>query len=79
MSWDESTIKLKDNNNGTIVFAGGSNSASAQPRFSPNGEWIAYLNDASGWLNLYVRDKRCKGPEGSLFDCFENAIYSTEF
>jgi dipeptidyl aminopeptidase/acylaminoacyl peptidase len=30
--------------------------AVAQPQFSPDGRWLAYLSDESGWNNLYLYD-----------------------
>lgn len=29
--------------------------AAQQPIFSPDGEWLAYVSDEAGWLNVYAR------------------------
>ena len=56
MSWNNSNIVLHKNGTRTVIT--GATGACAQPRFSPNGEHIAYLSDdANGWLNLFVCDK----------------------
>jgi dipeptidyl aminopeptidase/acylaminoacyl peptidase len=51
MAWDSSRIVV----DGRVV-AGGEGVQVQQPRFSPDGRRIAYLSDASGWLNLTVLD-----------------------
>ncbi|MBA2664591.1 MAG: S9 family peptidase [Bradymonadaceae bacterium] len=37
-------------------LAGGSDVAVLQPSFSPDGRYLAYASDASGWWHIYVRD-----------------------
>jgi dipeptidyl aminopeptidase/acylaminoacyl peptidase len=38
------------------VIAGGDEVAAAQPEFSPDGRYLAYLSDETGWGALYLRD-----------------------
>lgn len=49
MPWDNSRIVEAD---GSVIAEGGVQ----QPRFSPDGSRIAYLSDATGWLNVWVDD-----------------------
>jgi dipeptidyl aminopeptidase/acylaminoacyl peptidase len=39
-----------------ITLAGDTETAVFQPEFSPDGRWLAYASDASGWWQLYVYD-----------------------
>ena len=68
MSWNGSKIALipidelqekafveGDANNFNI--AGSESIATAQPRFSPDGKYISFLNEESGWLNLWIANK----------------------
>lgn len=52
MPWDDSRIVRWESGSGRIetVVEGG---ALQQPRFSPDGR-LAYLSDATGWLNVWV-------------------------
>ena len=50
MPWDHSRIVDAD---GAVIAEGGVQ----QPRFSPDGAHLAYLSDATGWLNVWVDDK----------------------
>jgi dipeptidyl aminopeptidase/acylaminoacyl peptidase len=38
------------------MIAGGTDTAIFQPSFSPDGRWLAYISDETGWSNLYVYD-----------------------
>jgi dipeptidyl aminopeptidase/acylaminoacyl peptidase len=38
------------------TLAGGPETAIFQPEFSPDGRWLAYISDATGWNQLYVYD-----------------------
>ena len=38
------------------TVAGDENTAIFQPQFSPDGRWLAYVSDHSGWWQLYVYD-----------------------
>ncbi len=40
----------------SVTLAGGTETAVFQPEFSPDGRWLAYASDASGWWQLYVCD-----------------------
>jgi len=37
-----------------VTLAGDSETSVFQPEFSPDGRWLAYASDASGWWQLYV-------------------------
>ncbi len=61
MPWDSSriaTLELGAGGNVTEkrIVAGGDGVGVAQPRFSPDGRYLAYLSDESGWLNLWLRE-----------------------
>ncbi|MCU1456959.1 MAG: dipeptidyl aminopeptidase/acylaminoacyl peptidase [Actinomycetia bacterium] len=36
------------------VLAGGPAVGVAQPRYSPDGTWLAYVSDAGGWANVWI-------------------------
>lgn len=38
------------------LIAGDQDTAIFQPAFSPDGRWLAYISDASGWGQIYLRD-----------------------
>jgi dipeptidyl aminopeptidase/acylaminoacyl peptidase len=56
MPWDDSRIVVSPaaGSGPPQVLAGGPGIAVQQPRFSPDGRWLAYLSDESGWLNLWI-------------------------
>ncbi len=56
MPWDQSRVVVApvDGSAGPTVVAGGPGLSVAQPRFSPDGSLLAFLSDATGWLNLWV-------------------------
>jgi dipeptidyl aminopeptidase/acylaminoacyl peptidase len=64
MPWDASRIVVGDATGAgkPVVVAGGirddgedgTGVATAQPRFSPDGSWLAFLSDHDGWLNLWT-------------------------
>lgn len=59
MSWNASKIVLlraASNYESVVVAGNDSNIACSQPRFSPDGEHLAFLCDATGWLNLWIAD-----------------------
>jgi len=39
-----------------IVVAGYGEVAATEPRFSPDGRWLAYICDVEGWDDLYLRE-----------------------
>jgi dipeptidyl aminopeptidase/acylaminoacyl peptidase len=40
----------------TTTIAGDENTSLFQPQFSPDGRWLAYISDLSGWWQIYVYD-----------------------
>ncbi len=65
MPWDGARLMLArvvaDGQGGAHLDAvrqigGGVDVAVQQPRFSPDGRWLAYISDASGWGALYLLD-----------------------
>ena len=65
MPWDGAMLSLatlESGGSGTpriaeqAVIAGDGETAIFQPAFSPDGRYLAYISDASGWDNLYLYD-----------------------
>jgi len=64
MPWDGSElqfIRLDLDKKGVrqsnkVVLAGGKDVSVFQPVFSPDGKWIAYVSDITGWGELYLYD-----------------------
>lgn len=61
MPWDGCEIHLLALNaqrevTGIGPVAGGRDIAAMQPTFSPDGKWLAYISDDSGWWHIYLRD-----------------------
>jgi dipeptidyl aminopeptidase/acylaminoacyl peptidase len=55
MPWDGSRIACHDRDSGkTEIVAGGTATAVGQPRFSPDGRALAWVSDATGWMNVHV-------------------------
>src|SRR3984893_4815238 len=55
MPWDESRIVVHDLDPAlTTTVAGGDGVAVGQPRFAPDGSALAYVSDATGWMNVWV-------------------------
>lgn len=63
MPWDSSSLwlgafeKLPQKNpqlESETLIAGGDGISVLQPEFSPNGKWLAYISDQSGWWQLYL-------------------------
>jgi dipeptidyl aminopeptidase/acylaminoacyl peptidase len=59
MSWDASRVWLLSSDEERTAIDGGRDAgaepvAAIQPRFSPDGTWLAYLSDRSGWWNLWL-------------------------
>lgn len=65
MPWDGARLVLGDLRGGDEVLpslsshetiAGDEGTAVFQPAFSPDGRYLSYVSDASGWFNLYLYD-----------------------
>ncbi|MDP8959652.1 MAG: S9 family peptidase [Actinomycetota bacterium] len=56
MPWDEGRIVAARPDGSERWVVDGVEWAVAQPRFSPDGRWLAYLSERSGWVNLWVAD-----------------------
>lgn len=66
MPWDGTRLQLAVLDGGTDdrpprvlsvrTIAGGHSTAIFQPEFSPDGRYLAYVSDESGWPNLHVYD-----------------------
>lgn len=64
MPWDGSVLgmaTLREGSDGLAVrekntVAGGEDVAIFQPTFSPDGRYLSYVSDSSGWYNLYLYD-----------------------
>lgn len=56
MPWDPGRLVVgrADGSGHRVVDGGGY--AVGQPRFSPDGRWLAYLCERTGWLNLWIAD-----------------------
>ncbi len=62
MPWDGTTLNLakitRDNQKleNIETIAGDTQTAIFQPRFSPDGRFLAYISDQTGWWHLYLYD-----------------------
>ncbi len=63
MPWDGTLLYLTRLHDGipptmtqAEVIAGSPNTAIFQPEFSPDGQWLAYVSDESGWGQIYIYD-----------------------
>lgn len=60
MPWDSTVIHLARCADGALhddrVIAGGAKTSVAQPTFSPDGKYLAYVSDSAGWWQLYLYD-----------------------
>jgi dipeptidyl aminopeptidase/acylaminoacyl peptidase len=63
MPWDTSALWLGSveiSRNGNLelssksLIAGGEGISIIQPEFSPNGKWLAYISDQSGWWQIHL-------------------------
>src|SRR6185295_16218842 len=53
--WDGSRVALHDRDSQkTVVVAGGDGIAVGQPRFAPDGHALAFVSDATGFMNVHV-------------------------
>jgi dipeptidyl aminopeptidase/acylaminoacyl peptidase len=60
MPWDGSRIALALGNEPARVVAGDEHCAVGQPRFAPDGRSLAFVSDATGWMNVWIA-----APDGS--------------
>ena len=67
MPWDGTRLYLADAHEQSAglpifknerVIAGGGDIAVMQPEFSPEGRYLSYLSDQTGWHNIYLLDLR---------------------
>jgi dipeptidyl aminopeptidase/acylaminoacyl peptidase len=64
MPWDGSELRMAALGQARGVpyiisqetLAGGEDISIFQPEFSPDGRWLSYVSDESGWWRLYLRD-----------------------
>lgn len=65
MPWDGTVLylaRLQQSGNAlptvaeATILAGGTNTAIFQPEFSPDGRWLSYISDVSGWGHLHLYD-----------------------
>lgn len=72
MPWDGSEIVLADVASGERrVVAGSREVATAQPCFSPDGRYLAFLSDQSGYFTLWLADGDGNNPRPLLKEPFE--------
>jgi dipeptidyl aminopeptidase/acylaminoacyl peptidase len=71
MPWDSSTLWLgsveisHQNLKSKSLIAGGEGVSVIQPEFSPDGKWLAYISDQSGWWQIHIYNL-ATGEEGQL-------------
>ncbi|MHB1486406.1 MAG: S9 family peptidase [Acidimicrobiales bacterium] len=78
MPWDSSHIVVADvaaggSLHGLRVVAGGPGTSVGQPRFSPDGEHLAYVSDVGGWANVWVADPNGSQARPVVDEPFEHA------
>ncbi len=56
MPWDEGRIVVGRPDGDERRVVDGERWAVGQPRFSPDGRWLAYVSERTGWLNLWIAD-----------------------
>ncbi len=73
MPWDASRIVVADLRTGErSIVAGAENESTSQPRFSPDGKFLAFLSDRLGWLNLWLADGDGQRARPLLNETFEH-------
>ncbi len=73
MAWDESVWMVSPADGSGVVAAWGAEDlAVQQPRFSPAGSDLAFLCDATGWLNLWVFGPERSGDAPLVAEAFEH-------
>jgi len=79
MPWDASRIVLRPVDGlapagpPAVVAGEGGGVACGQPRFSPDGAALAYVCDATGWMNVWVADPDGGAARPLLDEAFEHA------
>lgn len=77
MPWDASRIAWRELDGltpaGHARVVTGDGTASAQPRFAPDGSALAYVSDASGWANVWVAEPDGSHPRPLLDEPHEHA------
>jgi len=65
MPWDSSRLSLGELNENPgglptlkdeVLIAGGKGISIVQPEFSPDGRYLSYVSDQSGWWQIYILD-----------------------
>ena len=64
MPWDGTTLHIAEleETGGSLravqvhTIAGGQSTSIFQPAFSPDGRWLAYVSDETGWWQIYLYD-----------------------
>jgi dipeptidyl aminopeptidase/acylaminoacyl peptidase len=83
MPWDGSVLHLatiRHDNAGCpviaddTVIAGSRTNAVFQPEFSPDGRYILYASDETGWANLYLYDLQTGRCKALVTDCADLAV-----
>ncbi len=73
MPWDGSRIALSYRDEPARVIAGGDGVATGQPRFAPDGRALAYVSDATGWMNVWMAEPDGGDPHPLLDEQYEHA------
>ncbi len=78
MSWQRSRIVRRDADCvGDIVVVDGATDSEAiavgQPRYSPDGAWLAWVSDRSGWWNVWVARSDGTDPRPLLDEANDHA------
>lgn len=74
MPWDGSRIVLHDlARKRSRVVAGGDDVGVGQPRFSPDGSRLAFVSDATGFVNVWIAGRTGSGPRPLVDEPFEHA------
>lgn len=74
MPWDESRIVVHEvGRDGTTIAAGGAGLAVGQPRYAPDGSALAFVSDATGWMNVWVSRPDGSGAQPLLDEPAEHA------
>ncbi len=76
MAWDDSRIMFAPSDGGgtpvAVARPGNGPVSVGQPRFSPDGAWLAFLCDAGGWLNIWRARPDGGDPEALVAEAAEH-------